>query len=167
MIVLFEKKEQCFGCESCYNVCPVNAIKMISDQKGFLYPEIDHKKCIECNICLNSCPIHNTVEKSINQKLYGVKHNTLEVRMKSSSGGAFTALTYLAIDDSYIIYGAEFDKNFEVKHNKYNNVEGRNRLRGSKYVQSRIDNIFSTIYKELKMIKSNLFWNPMSKLRVV
>lgn len=35
-------KSMCNGCEICTKVCPTNAIKMVEDQEGFLYPEIDH-----------------------------------------------------------------------------------------------------------------------------
>ena len=31
----------CCGCGACANICPKNCIKMIPDDEGFLYPEID------------------------------------------------------------------------------------------------------------------------------
>ena len=59
-MIKIEKKENCVGCSACYNICPVNAITMIEDEKGFLYPKIDEKKCIDCKLCEKVCPIINT-----------------------------------------------------------------------------------------------------------
>ena len=35
------KKEHCCGCESCRNACPKQAISMVEDEEGFLYPQVD------------------------------------------------------------------------------------------------------------------------------
>lgn len=52
---LYEKKENCCGCSSCYAVCPNSAITMKADEEGFLYPHIDENKCIGCSKCLSVC----------------------------------------------------------------------------------------------------------------
>ena len=49
------KKETCCGCSACYAVCPVGAIMMEADEKGFRYPKIDKKKCIRCQKCISVC----------------------------------------------------------------------------------------------------------------
>ena len=48
-------KGTCCGCAACYSVCPVGAITMVSDEKGFPYPSIDKEKCICCQKCINVC----------------------------------------------------------------------------------------------------------------
>ena len=48
-------KASCCGCAACYSSCPVGAITMIVDEKGFPYPEIDETICIECFRCLDVC----------------------------------------------------------------------------------------------------------------
>lgn len=53
--VLYDKKENCCGCFACYSVCTVNAIAMVEDEEGFLYPVIDEDKCIKCLKCVSSC----------------------------------------------------------------------------------------------------------------
>ena len=53
--ILFDKKENCCGCSACYAICPTRAIKMVSDEEGFLYPFIDADICIKCEKCINVC----------------------------------------------------------------------------------------------------------------
>lgn len=55
--VLFTKKEECFGCSACYAICPANAIEMIPDIEGFLYPQILEQKCVRCLKCMDVCPM--------------------------------------------------------------------------------------------------------------
>ena len=45
------EKDKCTGCFACYNICSQNAIEMIEDEYGFVYPKIDTDKCINCNLC--------------------------------------------------------------------------------------------------------------------
>lgn len=52
---LHESKEQCCGCAACAAVCPVSAIKMLPDEEGFLYPEVDACLCIKCYNCMKVC----------------------------------------------------------------------------------------------------------------
>ena len=45
------EKEKCTGCGACMNICPVQAIRMVADGEGFLYPAVDREKCIGCGLC--------------------------------------------------------------------------------------------------------------------
>lgn len=58
-VVLFTTKELCCGCTACLSICPVQAISMIEDCEGFLYPKIDERICIKCLQCKMVCPISN------------------------------------------------------------------------------------------------------------
>ena len=55
--VLYNKKEECCGCTSCYAICLNDAISMVDDEEGFQYPKIDESKCVRCYQCTKVCPI--------------------------------------------------------------------------------------------------------------
>ena len=57
--VLFVSKDECCGCSACYSICPRNAIQMLPDEEGFLYPHIETEKCVRCNLCLSVCVFKN------------------------------------------------------------------------------------------------------------
>ncbi len=52
---LYEDRKNCCGCTACYAICPANAIQMMPDEEGFLYPIVDAEKCIRCYKCLEVC----------------------------------------------------------------------------------------------------------------
>ena len=54
--ILFEDKAKCTGCAACFNACTSGAIRMIEDNEGFEYPEIDEKLCIRCMRCIKAAP---------------------------------------------------------------------------------------------------------------
>lgn len=159
-MLLYETKEECCGCSACMNICPERAINMIADEEGFLYPEVRQESCIECDLCLQACAFYDgyKINNNYDQPLvYAVKHRNDEVRMNSSSGGMFTALSDYILSVNGIIYGAAFNEKFEVCHQKAVTVEDRNKFRGSKYVQSNLNRIFEDIKNELYSGKTVLF----------
>lgn len=38
MYLVTNKKEECCGCSACQQICNVNAISIIPDEEGFLFP---------------------------------------------------------------------------------------------------------------------------------
>jgi NAD-dependent dihydropyrimidine dehydrogenase PreA subunit len=42
--------EECTGCESCAEVCPVEAIKIKNDKV-----KIDEDECVDCGTCIDEC----------------------------------------------------------------------------------------------------------------
>ena len=66
---LYEKKEDCCGCFTCYSICPKDAIYMEEDLEGFVYPVIDVSNCIQCYQCEKVCPI-----KTIDLKKRDIKN---------------------------------------------------------------------------------------------
>jgi coenzyme F420-reducing hydrogenase beta subunit len=150
---LFTEKEACCGCTSCMSVCPHRAIFMEEDCEGFLYPAIDSTKCTGCNLCKTVCTFQgsqNKEDESKEPKAYAVKHTSEEVRIQSTSGGVFTALSDELLSRGGIVYGACFDRNLTVRHQRAKDAKTRNAFRGSKYVQSDMRNILGAVADDLK-----------------
>lgn len=81
---------------------------------------------------------------------YAVKHKREDKRIKSQSGGIFTALADYILKHNGKIYGCILNDKFEAIHIGTNNVEDRNKMKGSKYVQSNIGNCFKEIKEDLE-----------------
>lgn len=152
MISVFDKKEECCGCTACKHICPTKAIEMKIDEEGFLYPEINQEVCIDCGLCRKVCAFQNGYDESNNfdkPYAYGVKHTNNDIRMESRSGGMFTAISDLIINKDGVIYGVGYNENSEVCHKKAISKIERDEFRGSKYVQSNLNDIFLDIENEL------------------
>ena len=128
---------QCYGCSACECICPKQAITLTTDKNGFLYPQIDADKCINCGLCLQVCPIEkeNSFKSSGADRCYAVK-NSDSVRIDSSSGGIYTALTDQILKVGGVCIGTAYSDNHKVIYTIAEDTVGRNAQRGSKYVQS-------------------------------
>lgn len=143
--------DKCNGCASCFNACPFDAINMIENEEGFLYPQIDEKKCKNCGICLKKCSTYYKNESNLeNPECYALMAID-EIRKYSSSGGAFTLLAEKILEKKGYICGASYNENFSVNHIIVDNSNDLNKLKGSKYFQSTI----GSCYKEIKEILEN------------
>ncbi len=150
--VKIEEKDLCCGCTACYSICPKNAIKMVRDNEGFLYPEVDKEKCVNCGMCKKVCPILNKAKlNEFKPKAYLFQNSNEEIRKDSTSGGIFTAIGEFVIKNNGIVYGASFDDNFVVNHIGVESTDELSKFRKSKYVQSNQNNCF----KEIKQYLDN------------
>lgn len=157
---VFEEKEKCSGCTACKYICPVQAIEMVPDEEGFLYPEIDESKCIECNLCRNLCPFNNVAVSSESltiPQVFAAKNNNEEVRLLSSSGGVFSVLSDYILQEGGVVYGARFDEKLRVFHARAESSKERDPMRGSKYVQSELRDSLPTIKQDLSNDRKVLF----------
>lgn len=136
--------DACTGCSACANVCPKQAITMLPDSDGFLFPKIDSGICVGCGICEKTCPILNPIELNTENIItaYAVQNKDEKIRLDSTSGGAFSAIAQYVLDRNGVVFGAMFDENFDVVHDFVEKTEDLWKLRRSKYVQSRIGYAF-------------------------
>ncbi|MBR2023821.1 MAG: Coenzyme F420 hydrogenase/dehydrogenase, beta subunit C-terminal domain [Clostridia bacterium] len=151
MIKIVEKSK-CSGCYACAMVCPKSCITMTTDEEGFWYPEVDIKSCINCGGCVRVCPIQrpNFSKRDKHLTAYAVKHKEDYIRLNSSSGGVFSALASYVLEKGGVVFGAGFDKNFNIIHKCVESVENLAILRGSKYVQSKIGEAYKEAENFLK-----------------
>lgn len=152
-------RSKCTGCKMCADVCPVQAIKYVTDGEGFWYPEIDTSKCINCHLCENICPQN---EKFESRKEYPhicaawIKDDA--IRLKSTSGGVFYALAkQMILNDGYVI-GCRYGKDYKsAYHEVVHTLEELNELVGSKYFQSDTNHIYARTKEILEQEKDVLF----------
>lgn len=55
MMVPYKKKEDCCGCSACAAICPLDAIRMMLDEDGYYYPQINYISCVSCGLCKEVC----------------------------------------------------------------------------------------------------------------
>lgn len=150
-------KSKCSGCTACMSKCPKNAITMITDEEGFQYPVIDKEKCINCGICYKICPNVKKDETNTIMEAYGVKHKNEKERLTSRSGGVFVAISDYILKQKGVIYGAELTDDFKVIHNRAETKQQRDKFKGSKYIQSNMENVIKKIQKDLEENRKVLF----------
>ena len=152
------KRNSCIGCGVCMQKCPKEAITMAANAEGFLQPKIDLKKCIHCDICRQSCPINkeeHTKKDSI-QKCYAAINLNKEEQEKSTSGGIFSIIAKEVLKNNGIVYGS-YMKDFQAQHIRITSEKELDKIRGSKYIQSKISTILPQIKEDLIAKKEVLF----------
>ena len=156
MIIIKEKKD-CCGCTACVERCPCHCIIMQVDEEGFMYPIVDKDKCIQCNLCNTVCPIINQKNPQLPKEVYAAKINDANIVLNSSSGGLFSVLSEAVILKGGVVFGARFNKEWNVIHDYAETKEGIKAFQGSKYVQSDIGICFLKAEQFLKEGRIVLF----------
>lgn len=153
-------KELCSGCSACAQICSHGAITMNADSEGFVYPKINESLCVECGLCEKVCPYiesEKKIVKNSSPEVYAAWHLDEDIRKVSSSGGVFTALASYVLENNGAVVGAGFNKDLKLQHQVIDQFDQLTILRGSKYLQSDINNTFSETKELLKSNKIVLF----------
>lgn len=150
-------KVNCCGCSACAQRCPQQCISMVEDEEGFMYPRVGESFCVDCGLCEKVCPVLNQGEIRKPLEVYAALNPNNEIRLESSSGGIFTIISSMIIKQGGVVFGAVFDQNWEVYHTYTETEEKISAFRGSKYVQSRIEETFKQIENFLKRGRLVLF----------
>lgn len=158
------KKGKCYGCRSCEQVCPKNAITMVYDSEGFLVPAVNEKKCIKCKMCIKSCQAFNDKKVLLSKPMaaYAAVGMDKDFISNSASGGiaAVIAKRFLQINvDNGMVFGSMFSDDCKnVYHMCIDNVSSISRIQGSKYVQSDVRDTYHNVKEALIQGKKVLYF---------
>ncbi|MCD8291170.1 MAG: polysaccharide pyruvyl transferase family protein, partial [Prevotella sp.] len=148
---------KCTGCSSCANVCPQNAIRITTDDRGFIVPEIDTNICVNCGLCHKTCPKLNLeFPYPVQSTCYAFMASD-ELRRVSASGGAFLSCAEYVLDNGGVVFGAAWTEDYGLKHIAVTDKSQLNKIYGSKYLQSSINYAFRTVKDYLLKGKIVLF----------
>jgi len=159
-MIKIQDKSACCGCHACAAACPKNCIRMVHDEEGFLYPVVDQESCISCGLCEKSCPILNSqnMQPDKEPEAYAAINNNEAIRLESSSGGIFDLLAKAIIEEEGIVFGAAMSKDCRsVRHIAVETEEELWKLRGSKYVQSAMGDVYKIVQTQLEIGRKVLF----------
>lgn len=145
--------EDCCGCTACASICAHDAITMMPDALGFLYPKVDEPKCVDCHLCEQVCQFNDNYDRSLNLPeplAYAARHKDIDEVMHSRSGAAFAAISDYILERGGVVYGAGYRDHFRVVHKRATTKEERDEFRGSKYVQSDLTGVFRQVKEDLR-----------------
>jgi coenzyme F420-reducing hydrogenase beta subunit len=132
---------------------------MVTDLYGFKHPDIEISKCTGCSFCKVICPRIKKLQFNDTKRLcYGARSKDADLRKASSSGGIFTLIAADVINRGGVVYGAAFEVDTQrVRHIRIESINEISRIRGSKYVQSDLKEVFPAIFADVKSDRLVLF----------
>lgn len=152
------KAEQCTGCTACMNRCPKKCIEMHEDSiMGHLHPVIDHTKCVDCGACKKVCPVNSPLNLQKPLTAYAGWDKSESEYESSTSGGAASAFARYVIRQGGVVYGCAMMPGIEVRHIRIDTEYDIRLLKGSKYVQSTIGDVYSKVREDLRQDRKVLF----------
>ena len=89
----------------------------------------------------------------------------MDIRLKSSSGGVFSAIAEYILKNGGIVWGAAYSKDLTLTYQYVENIEDLDRLRRSKYVQAEVNDSFKLIKEQLRVGKNVLFTGTSCHIR--
>lgn len=89
--------------------------------------------------------------------VYAVKHKDEFIRSNSRSGGIFTALSDEILGNHGVVYGCILTESFEAIHIRTENMLDRDKMRGSKYIQSKLGDTFRQVKNDVMSGRKVLF----------
>lgn len=146
----------CANCGACANCCPTNAI-VIDDASLFYRPTVDHTSCVQCGQCVAVCPVLKNDAGHQPLSAWWGRSRDEELVKNSSSGGLFSVLAELVLQDGGVVYAAAFDDDCKTLRIRSTDEVSLEALRRSKYVESLVDDTFARVKDHLKAGRTVLY----------
>lgn len=155
-------KKMCTGCTACKAVCKSDAITMRTDNQGFKYPVIDSEKCISCGLCDKVCPVAKAPTGNKEQSVYCGYSKDKDTVLTGSSGGLSYVFANHILSSGGVVCGCTMsDDCYKAKHIIVKSKNELYKLKGSKYIQSDLGDVFLCIKDYLnKGVKVLFFGTP-------
>ncbi len=150
------KSTKCTGCMACYNACPVSAITMEYNELAELTPVVSNA-CVSCGKCQSVCP-SNHPDAYKNQSIKCYAGFSEANRESSSSGGLASAISNFIINNGGVVCGCIFDG--KVQHVVSSSPEIIEKMKGSKYVHSQMNDCYKVIKDTVKTKKCLFVGTP-------
>lgn len=157
---------RCTGCFGCQAACSIGAITISLDEDGFYKPVINRHTCSECGLCQRCCPVIGIQEGLLasagnwaEPQAYAAWSNDEVVRLNSSSGGIFSELARSVIEHGGVVIGCAWGDNWTPEHIMAHTMTEVERMRGSKYVPSRVGNIYQEVIDVLNESEKPLLFS--------
>ena len=144
-------EHECTACLACENICGKKAISHFDKPDGHTYVSIDKDKCIGCLKCQNVCKRSRESfgDNDLNSsKIFAAWAKGEAHRKNATSGGVFAAFAEHVLDNNGCVIGAELD-GFVCKHVAIYEKKDIQRLQGSKYMASSMEDVYDILKKEL------------------
>lgn len=153
--------KNCTACFLCGDLCPVNAISIISDESGFFRVKIDSARCVHCNVCSTYCPqqssrVSLSKLQNLSRQCFAAWSADMFCREHSSSGGVFGSIAKKFLADGNYVVGAGL-VNGKIHHIIINDLNQLKTIQGSKYGASNLTGIYIRVKKLLQQQKKVLF----------
>lgn len=151
--------DQCTSCAACANVCPRSCITMVADKHfGHYKPLINQSLCVDCGLCQKTCPQTNPVGLHHPITAFAAWSKDLDDYHTSTSGAASSVMATYVIKQEGVVYGCAITDSLQPKHVRIDQEEDLYKIKGSKYVQSKIDeDLFCKVKEDLTNGRKVLF----------